>query len=456
MDLAPKSRPRPAARWSAVVRSNRVAFDSREVGAGRPVRGDARDGSTTGTVSSIAAFAAGAAGAIGLAAGRWAARPGRRRPRSARRARPRRAPDGGEDRRRHRIGREDQHQGSASAALERGPRAASTVRSRATTTTPGCRSASRGCRATSEFARARNGHEQSRRDHRADPAGPPHVALVTAIAPAHIENLGSDEAIADAKAEIFEGLEPDGIAIIPNDTTASRPADQGRAAPCRRGSSPSAAAMPTSRDPRGARREGRQPDHRRAARERADLHRVAARRSLGVERAGGAGGGRGGRRRSRGAGLALADMGGLQGPRRAASASRSRRRSAADRRKLQRQSRVDGRDAEEPRRGSDVERRIAVLGPMRELGEHGDALHAGLAPEIIAARVERLISSARKWRRSPKRLTGRSDRPRRGRRRGDAHRCWRAIAPRRRGTGQGVELGRACPAGRADGRGLRD
>ena len=46
----------------------------------------------------------------------------------------------------------------------------------------------------------------------------PHVALITAIAPAHIENLGSEEAIADAKAEIFEGLEPGGVAIVPNDT----------------------------------------------------------------------------------------------------------------------------------------------------------------------------------------------------------------------------------------------
>lgn len=46
----------------------------------------------------------------------------------------------------------------------------------------------------------------------------PRVALVTAIAPAHIENLGSLEAIAAAKAEIFEGLEPGGTAIIPFDS----------------------------------------------------------------------------------------------------------------------------------------------------------------------------------------------------------------------------------------------
>jgi UDP-N-acetylmuramyl pentapeptide synthase len=39
----------------------------------------------------------------------------------------------------------------------------------------------------------------------------------------------------------------------------------------------------------------------------------------------------------------------------------------------------------------DVARRIAVLGPMRELGEHSASLHAALAPAIVAAQVDRLI-----------------------------------------------------------------
>ena len=46
----------------------------------------------------------------------------------------------------------------------------------------------------------------------------PHVALITAIAPAHIEFFGSEEAIADAKGEVFQGLEPGGTAVIPFDS----------------------------------------------------------------------------------------------------------------------------------------------------------------------------------------------------------------------------------------------
>ncbi len=43
----------------------------------------------------------------------------------------------------------------------------------------------------------------------------PHAALIATIAPAHIENLGSLEAIADEKAEIYCGLEPGGAALVP-------------------------------------------------------------------------------------------------------------------------------------------------------------------------------------------------------------------------------------------------
>ena len=46
----------------------------------------------------------------------------------------------------------------------------------------------------------------------------PHVALVTAIAPAHSAFFSGEEAIADAKGEIFTGLEPGGTAIIPFDS----------------------------------------------------------------------------------------------------------------------------------------------------------------------------------------------------------------------------------------------
>jgi UDP-N-acetylmuramoyl-tripeptide--D-alanyl-D-alanine ligase len=46
----------------------------------------------------------------------------------------------------------------------------------------------------------------------------PHVAIVTTIAPVHLEFFGSLEKIADAKAEIFLGLEPDGAAVLNRDS----------------------------------------------------------------------------------------------------------------------------------------------------------------------------------------------------------------------------------------------
>ncbi len=45
----------------------------------------------------------------------------------------------------------------------------------------------------------------------------PHVAMVTTVASAHREFFRSEEEIADAKAEIFQGLEPGGLALVPHD-----------------------------------------------------------------------------------------------------------------------------------------------------------------------------------------------------------------------------------------------
>ncbi len=45
----------------------------------------------------------------------------------------------------------------------------------------------------------------------------PHAAMVTKIAPAHLEGLGSVAGVANEKSDIFAGLLPDGAAIIPFD-----------------------------------------------------------------------------------------------------------------------------------------------------------------------------------------------------------------------------------------------
>jgi len=45
----------------------------------------------------------------------------------------------------------------------------------------------------------------------------PHAAIVTTVGPVHIEHFGDEAGIAEAKAEIFEGLEPGGAAILNRD-----------------------------------------------------------------------------------------------------------------------------------------------------------------------------------------------------------------------------------------------
>ena len=46
----------------------------------------------------------------------------------------------------------------------------------------------------------------------------PHVAIVTTVESVHLEHFPNVDAIADAKGEIFSGLEPDGVAVIKRDS----------------------------------------------------------------------------------------------------------------------------------------------------------------------------------------------------------------------------------------------
>jgi UDP-N-acetylmuramoyl-tripeptide--D-alanyl-D-alanine ligase len=219
----------------------------------------------------------------------------------------------------------------------------------------------------------------------------PHVGLITAIAPAHIENLGSEEAIADAKAEIFESLEPHGVAIIPNDTphrdrlvrAARRYAE--RIVTFGTGDADVHAVHAVSADGGGSliSAELIERELTFTISQRGEHWVSNALAVLAAVEAVGADVGL--------AGLALADLGGLKGRGERhvieigggelllidESYNANPASMAATLKSL----------GEE----RDVTRRIAVLGPMRELGEHSDALHAGLAPAILSANVDELI-----------------------------------------------------------------
>jgi len=219
----------------------------------------------------------------------------------------------------------------------------------------------------------------------------PHIALVTTIASAHIEHLGSMEAIADAKAEVFEGLEPDGIAIVPEDTGhrdrlvktarkyAARTVTFGRGdadvVPLHAVKSENGGSLVTAQllDSELTYTIAQRGDHW----VQNSLAVLAAVEAAGADLAI--------------AGLALADMGGLKG--------------RGERHRLQ----IDGGSyllIDESYNANpasmaatlkalgeerDVTRRIAVLGPMRELGSHSAELHAGLAPAVRDAKVDQLV-----------------------------------------------------------------
>lgn len=219
----------------------------------------------------------------------------------------------------------------------------------------------------------------------------PNVALITTIASAHIEHLGSMEAIADAKAEIFQGLEPEGVAIIPEDTpyrdrllkAARNRADR---IVTFGGGEADVVALHAVRAANGgslvtARLLESEVTYTIAQRGEHwvsnSLAVLAAVEAVGADLAI--------------AGLALADMGGLKG--------------RGERHRLEVEGGhyllIDESYNANPAsmaatlkslgEEQEVGRRIAVLGPMRELGEKADELHASLAPAVIAAKVDRLI-----------------------------------------------------------------
>ena len=219
----------------------------------------------------------------------------------------------------------------------------------------------------------------------------PHVAVVTTIASAHIEHLGSMEAIADAKGEIFQGLEPGGAAVIPYETDYRERLIEAAAPHAARivtfgfDENADARAAYAVHGPNGTMVTARvgeaqlsftvaQPGQHMVANALAVLAAVdAAGGDLGL------------------AALALAELRGLKG--------------RGERHRI----RVDGGEAllidesynanpasmeatlavlgAEPVSG----RRIAVLGTMRELGAETEAAHAGLAGPVRAADVQRLI-----------------------------------------------------------------
>ena len=223
----------------------------------------------------------------------------------------------------------------------------------------------------------------------------PNVAVITTIAPAHIEMLGSEEAIADAKAEIFEGLEPGGFAVVPADSPhfarLKDAADKHKVALVSFGRAAHASvrlldAVPA---PGGGSLITADLGDRRICYTVAEPGEHWITNSLCVMAAVRAAGGDLGA-----AGLALAELPGLKG--RGARTWLSADGGDGSGRALLIDESYNANPAsmratlaqlgQTPAR-----RRIAVLGAMKELGAHGPAFHAGLIEPLLAAKVDQVI-----------------------------------------------------------------
>jgi len=216
----------------------------------------------------------------------------------------------------------------------------------------------------------------------------PHVAVITTIAPAHIENLGSEEAIADAKAEIFKGLQHGGTAVIPADSPHfGRLREEALAAGATvigfgRSAQAHVRLLDAIPQPNGSSLVTADLGDRRLCYSVAEPGDHWVINSLAVMAAVRAAGGDLGA-----AGLSLAGMGGLKGR-----GARHRVPAAGGQALL-----IDESYNANPASmratlaqlgQTPASRRIAVLGAMKELGDFSPAFHAALAEPIVAANVD--------------------------------------------------------------------
>ncbi|PVX31592.1 UDP-N-acetylmuramoyl-tripeptide--D-alanyl-D-alanine ligase [Sphingomonas pokkalii] len=218
----------------------------------------------------------------------------------------------------------------------------------------------------------------------------PHVAIVTAIAPAHLGFFDSVEDIADAKGEIFQGLQPGGTAIVPFDSpyrerliAAAEPYAT-RIVTFGLGEGADVRAMEMMQTPAGGTfvlsRIGdkelsftmSQPGDHWVSNGMAILAAVDA---VGGD--------------LELAGLALAELGGLAG--RGARLSVPVGNGTALVIDESYNANPSSMRATLAVLAREPGRRVAVLGEMRELGAHADALHAELADPIVEAGVSRAI-----------------------------------------------------------------
>lgn len=220
----------------------------------------------------------------------------------------------------------------------------------------------------------------------------PHVALITTIAPAHIEMLGSEEAIADAKAEIFSGLQPAGVAVIPADSPhhsrlrAVAEAHTGQILSFGRAAHANVRLLDAVAAPGGGSLVTADLGDRRLCYtvSAPGEHWVA--NSLAVMAAVMAAGGDLGA-----VGLALAEMAGIKGR-----GARSQLALPGGGTALLIDESYNANPASMRATLAQLgqtpaQRRIAVLGAMKELGEHGPAFHAGLIEPITRAQIDHVI-----------------------------------------------------------------